>query len=56
MLVPIFVPNRLAGIDAGFLGMSSALIDRVASAGRCEFMAEYAQRFPIAVFLGLMGR
>jgi cytochrome P450 len=55
VLTPIFAPNRLAGIDARLLGMSSTLIERFASAGRCEFMSEYAQRFPIGVFLGLMG-
>ena len=55
VLAPIFAPNRLTEIDPSLMAMSRELIGSFASAGRCEFMAEYAQKFPIGVFLGLMG-
>jgi cytochrome P450 len=55
VLAPLFAPNRLGAIDPGLMAFSRELIGTFSGAGRCEFMAEYAQKFPIGVFLGLMG-
>lgn len=55
VLAPIFAPNRLTTIDPSLIEMSHDLIGNFAGAGRCEFMADYAQKYPIGVFLGLMG-
>lgn len=55
VLSPVFAPNRLTTIDPSLMAMSRELIGTFSGAGKCEFMSDYAQKFPIGVFLGLMG-
>lgn len=55
VLAPVFAPSRLKELEPTLEKISTDLLKSFAAQGRCEFMQDYAQRFPIGVFLGLMG-
>lgn len=50
-----FAPPAIARMSDGIRTRATALIDRFAGTGRCEFMADFGRPFPVGVFLQLMG-
>jgi cytochrome P450 len=54
-LNPIFSPNRMKQMEAGVRARAVALIEAFAGAGRCEFVAAFANPFPISIFMQIMG-
>jgi cytochrome P450 len=54
MAMPLFLPRKLASLDAGTRQFARDYVNRVKERGECEFMSEFAFRFPIAVFLNMM--
>jgi cytochrome P450 len=55
LLAPLFTPIAIRGLDTEIRRRASALIAAFASRGSCDFIAEYAERFPTALFLSLFG-
>jgi cytochrome P450 len=55
LLNPLFSPKKVAQMDADIRRHASDLISGFAAAGRCDFNAEFANRFPTLTFLRLMG-
>ena len=55
LLNPWLSPQRMAALDARVRGYARGYIDQFKDRGSCEFMSEFAFKFPIAVFLELMG-
>jgi cytochrome P450 len=54
-LNPAFSPNRLKLLDGEIRDTAHRLIDRFAARGECEFVSDFAQPFPVSIFLKLMG-
>jgi cytochrome P450 len=54
-LGPLFAPGAVERLDNTVRQRAIELIDAVADRGSCDFMAEFAQRFPTTIFLELMG-
>jgi cytochrome P450 len=54
-LGPLFAPNAVERLDGFIRARAIELIDAFADRGSCDFMAEFAQRFPTTIFLELMG-
>jgi camphor 5-monooxygenase len=48
-------PSAIRGLDDTIRATAVDLIESFASKGRCDFTAEYAQVFPIRVFMGIVG-
>ncbi|MDB6061418.1 MAG: cytochrome [Verrucomicrobiaceae bacterium] len=55
LLNPLFTPRRLQALDDKVRQSAREFIDKFKARGECEFMSEFALRFPIVVFLDLMG-
>ena len=55
LLNPLFTPRRLAALDDKVRQAAREFIAKFKDRGECEFMNEFAFRFPIVVFLDLMG-
>lgn len=54
-LNPLFTPKSLQALDAKVRQTARDLIAQFKDKGECEFMDEFSMKFPIAVFLDLMG-
>jgi len=54
-LGPLFAPGAVARLDDTVRLRAIELIDGLADRGSCDFMADFAQRFPTTIFLELMG-
>ena len=54
-LGPLFAPGAVARMDATVRQRAADLVDAIAEKGSCDFMADFAQRFPTTIFLELMG-
>lgn len=54
-LNPIFSPNRMKEMEPGVRARAVALIEAFAGEGRCEFVAAFANPFPISIFMQIMG-
>lgn len=54
-LAPLFAPGAIERLDGKIRQRAVELIDSFAGRGGCNFMAEFAQRFPTTIFLELMG-
>jgi cytochrome P450 len=54
-LAPLFSPAAMAGKEAAIRQQARELIDAVRHRGECEFVEDIARRFPIGVFLSLVG-
>ena len=50
-----FTPRATAGMDDTIHAIVNELIDRVADAGRCEFVADIARPYPIPIICALLG-
>ncbi len=55
LLNPLLAPQRMAALDGKVRAYALSYIDKFKDRGSCEFMSEFAFKFPIAVFLELMG-
>src|SRR3546814_7368178 len=55
LLNPLLAPQRMAALDEKVRIYARDYIDQFKDRGSCEFMGEFAFKFPIAVFLELMG-
>lgn len=55
LLTPLLTPARVAGMSSRVREHARHYIDRFKDTNGCEFVSEFAARFPIAVFLELFG-
>jgi cytochrome P450 len=55
ILDPLFAPKRMDEQEAGIASRANHFIDAFIENGECNFTEEFAELFPSAVFLGLMG-
>lgn len=55
MINPQFTPRKMAGLENRVREFAQMYINKFKDKGQCEFMSEFAFRFPINVFLELMG-
>ncbi|HZS22227.1 MAG TPA: cytochrome P450, partial [Pseudonocardiaceae bacterium] len=54
-LGPLFAPGAVDRLEGTVRRRAIELIDGLADRGSCDFMADFAQRFPTTIFLELMG-
>lgn len=55
LLAPMFTPTAVREMTDELRRRSAALIDRFAVTGSCDFIPDYAEKFPTAAFLHLFG-
>ena len=55
LLDPIFAPKQMDAIEGDVTDRVNHFIDQFVDRGECHFTDEFAEQFPSAVFLGLMG-
>ena len=55
MVNPLFMPRKMQAMDDHVRQFARDYIGKFKDRGECEFMSEFAFRFPIAVFMELMG-
>jgi cytochrome P450 len=55
ILDPLFAPKRMDALEADVTARANRFIDSFVGRGECNFTDEFAELFPSAVFLGLMG-
>jgi cytochrome P450 len=55
ILDPLFAPKRMDAIEDDVTARANHFIDAFIDKGECNFTEEFAELFPSAVFLGLMG-
>jgi cytochrome P450 len=55
LLTPLFSRAQMAKQDKGFRGRVNTFIDTFIDRGECHFTDEFANLYPAAVFLGLLG-
>jgi cytochrome P450 len=54
-LGPLFAPGAVAKLEDKVRSRAVELIDGFIDRGSCDFMADFAQRFPTSIFLELLG-
>jgi cytochrome P450 len=54
-LKPFFSPSRVAAMEEGIRDRCVRLVEDLATRGSCDFVADFACRFPTGVFLEFMG-
>jgi cytochrome P450 len=55
ILDPLFAPRRMDALESDITARANRFIDAFVERGECNFTEEFAELFPSAVFLGLMG-
>jgi cytochrome P450 len=55
ILNPFFSPGAMQKLEPEIRAMARQLIDGVLPLGRCEFVKDIAQRFPVWIFLSMAG-
>lgn len=55
LLAPMFTPIAVRGMTGEIQRRAIALIETFAEKGECDFIGQYAERFPTALFLYLFG-
>jgi cytochrome P450 len=55
LLAPLFSPRVVAGLEGRITTHCDNLIQKVVSLGSCDFIADFAYRFPTVIFVELMG-
>lgn len=55
LINPLFSPKRVAELDADMRVLARSLIKGVLADGGCDFHTAFAAKFPILIFLKLMG-
>ena len=54
-LGPLFAPGAVAQMESAMRQRATEIIDSLANLGSCDFIADFATRFPTTIFLDLMG-
>lgn len=54
-LMPKFSPRAIAAMEPGMRAWAVRLIEAVAKKGECDFIGDISARFPVTVFMELMG-
>lgn len=55
LLAPWFSPGAVAKLEVGVRQRCAALIRPLVDRGGCDFVADFAQRFPTSIFMDVMG-
>lgn len=55
LLTPLFTPGRAEAIEGAIRSHCASLVDGLASRGGCEFVDDFARRYPTIIFMQLMG-
>lgn len=55
LLRPLFTPARAAGMREKIRQRCAELVDDLAEQGSCDFVTDFARRYPTTIFLELMG-
>ena len=55
ILNPLLSPRAVAPVEPRMRALATELIDVIAAAGRCDFLADFAVPFPSLIFVPLMG-
>ncbi len=55
LLDPLFAPRQMDKVEGDIAERANHFIDTFIDRGECNFTDEYAELFPSAIFLGLMG-
>jgi cytochrome P450 len=55
ILDPLFAPKRMDALEGDVTARANKFIDEFIDRGECNFTDEFAEKYPSAVFLGLMG-
>jgi cytochrome P450 len=51
---PWFTPSKVRALEGKARELACELIDQIVARGECEFVSEFAQLYPIGMFLGLV--
>lgn len=55
LMNPLFSPARMAALEKQVRARAIELIEELLPRGECDFVTDFAQRFPAAIFVDLMG-
>lgn len=55
LLNPLFTPRRIEQMTNGIRDVAVELIEEIRAQKRCEFVQDFARRFPVRIFMQLMG-
>jgi len=55
VLMPKFSPRAVAEMEGKMRAMAAEIIDEVVADGECDFVADISARFPVSVFMEVMG-
>lgn len=55
VLMPKFSPRAVAEMEGKLRAMAAEIVDEVADKGECDFVADISSRFPVSVFMEVMG-
>jgi len=55
LMNPIFSPTRMKAMEEKIRQRAIGFIEPLVARGECDFVVEFAQRFPAAIFVDLMG-
>lgn len=55
VLMPKFSPRAVAEMEPKMRAMAAEIVDEVVARGECDFVAEVSARFPVSVFMEVMG-
>lgn len=55
VLMPKFSPRAVAEMEPKMRAMAAAIVDEVVAKGTCDFVADVSARFPVSVFMEVMG-
>lgn len=55
VLMPRFSPRAVMDLEAEMRAMAAEIVSEVAGKGECDFVEDVAARFPVSVFMNLMG-
>lgn len=50
-----FSPGAVAAMEPRVRGLATSLVDELAPRGGCDFMADFARRFPTTIFMEIFG-
>jgi cytochrome P450 len=55
LIGPAMTPKKVQQLENSARALSIELIEALAPRGRCEFIGDFAQQMPIAIFMGMLG-
>ncbi len=55
LVTPVFSPKAMNDLEPAIAKLAAEIVDRVAAAGRCEFVFDIASRLPVYTFCRLLG-